>query len=772
MTRVAVFLALVLAALAGPAAAQSITVRSGEHASFSRLVFEFAALPDWQLTRLPEGYELRLAEPGPGYDLRNVFRFIPRTRIRALSQDGGTGILTLRMGCACHADAFVHRGTNLVIDIRDGPAPSGSPFEQVFVAALPDQAAPPVEPEPLPDGFSARLSEPGTETPLSLSQPFLDQLAGDMERRGAFPGVDADPKDETESRPVAPPIEASTALVEALGRAAGQGLIDADVAALTPRVPMREPRTAEHRTRPDLPATPEPGTLPEQGANIRVQTRIDLDLERIAPGLRARLGDGVCLETARLNLPAWGDASAPGRDLGAYRGALAAARDRPDPAAVTNLARHYLFLSFGQEARALLAAYPGLAEDEALLESMARLIGGEELVPPHPLEAQAGCPGPAALWGLLAEGNAETGVAAPSVIAAFSALPLHLRRHLGPEVSRRLLTLGDTASAAAVLNAIGRAPGDHGDAIALADALVSQAMRPEDDAAGAALAPLIQAAPPIAAEATLLMIEDALEAGGAVPADLVETAGVFAFEFAGHEMAAQLKEAEIRALSRNGAHLDAFAALDRALSDGVIAPDRGDALRVGAYRAAASTAPDAEIGVLALSALSELGEEGAALSARRELAARLIGLGLSDLALSTLPIAPSRGVEDRLLAARAHLAAGDPMAAEREIAGLGGEGIAPIRAEILAAMGRHDRAAEIFETLDAPERTLQEAIMSRSWERITAVAPTGMSEPVAALARRRDGAAGSDPARETLLSDAAELRAGLTVFLEATALTE
>ena len=44
--------------LAQAALGETIQVRSGEHPTFSRLVFEFGALPEWSVSRTETGYVL------------------------------------------------------------------------------------------------------------------------------------------------------------------------------------------------------------------------------------------------------------------------------------------------------------------------------------------------------------------------------------------------------------------------------------------------------------------------------------------------------------------------------------------------------------------------------------------------------------------------------------------------------------------------------------------------------------------------------------------
>lgn len=74
---------IALLVLAAPARAETFRLRSGEHADFSRLVMDgLPAGAGWTLGRAGAGYELRLALQGAGFDTGQVYRLIPKTRLR------------------------------------------------------------------------------------------------------------------------------------------------------------------------------------------------------------------------------------------------------------------------------------------------------------------------------------------------------------------------------------------------------------------------------------------------------------------------------------------------------------------------------------------------------------------------------------------------------------------------------------------------------------------------------------------------------------------
>ena len=96
ITLLALLFPMLLVLTAGSSNAQ-FRVISGEHSNFSRLVLLSSGLPSWELGRVGGGYELRLTPGEDGFDTREVFDMIPRTRVTNL-QDRGDNRLFIGVG--------------------------------------------------------------------------------------------------------------------------------------------------------------------------------------------------------------------------------------------------------------------------------------------------------------------------------------------------------------------------------------------------------------------------------------------------------------------------------------------------------------------------------------------------------------------------------------------------------------------------------------------------------------------------------------------------
>lgn len=673
------FVLLACLMLPAPLAAQ-IRVTGGEHGAFTRLVLQGPGLTGWQVTRLPQGYSLRL-RAAARFDLSAAFDKIDRRRLAGLSPDSSGDGLSLTLRCDCHAIPFDFRPGIVVIDLRDGPPPEQSSFE---------------------------LSADGARLPpLTGSRP-------DAQRPRARPALTGLPdwtlalrKPQPVVPPGLPPPDAAAlraALLQQFARAASQGLVDPARPAPPPsEADMAVPRQATMH----LAAPPGVRILP-------------------APDKVADLGaDGVeCIPAESLSVENWGDPAHPlGTQLAEGMAALTGEFDRPDPQAIARAIRLRLWLGFGAEAAMIARAFPP-QDDTTLWQALAHLVDDAN-GPPGPLAGMAGCDGPAALWAALAEpdSNANT----PAVLRAFSALPAHLRMHLGPPLADRFLAAGDSAAAQAVSDAMARAAPDGTELVNSAIALhLGDAERAED----AALAARDTARDPTAALVALTLARAARQ-----PPEPVAPADVTALEAALHATpdAPDLARATVLARALAGDFDGAFA----------MAPQVPEAER-DLWHILARNGPDSAL--MSHAILPADAAPQAEATTTVELANRLIALGFGTAALRW--IGPDG---DPLLAARAELARNDPRAALWRLSKSQGDEADTIRTTAMARLDSPDGPPLV------PKRP--DGDTSPEWQRVEAALDLP-ALPQGPLSRSR-----------ALLDAATETRSALEALLDATAVT-
>ncbi|HEX9858043.1 MAG TPA: hypothetical protein VGA75_06770, partial [Paracoccaceae bacterium] len=417
-----------------------------------------------------------------------------------------------------------------------------------------------------------------------------------------------------------------------------------------------------------------------------------------------------CLPDDRLDIAAWGREAAVADQMAPALTGLTGEFDRPDPEAISRAVRFYLYLGFGREARQLLAMLDVAPPDQAVWEAMA-IILDEGSAPEGPFAAMQVCDTAAALWSVLARPQLSGG-ATPNkaaVLRGFSALPLHLRRHLGPALAERFLNTGDAETARALRDAVLRAPGDPGPAMRLMVAELDLAQG-DDAAAEHSLQALASGSGPAAAAALVTYVETLIDQGKPLEPETVTAVAALALEYRGTDMGRSLGETHVLALAASGD-------FDAAFAQPQTAPETRESL----WRILAVSGPDTALlshGVLPESArLPEL-----PLESRRKLAERLLGLGLAAPALRWLPdvtaAATTASDADRLLAARAEMKSGDARAVLRLLAGLGEPEAERLKAEARAQLGDPASVPGLFAALGDQQAEQRAARIARDWRPI------------------------------------------------------
>lgn len=725
-------LVLALAWQAGSAAAETYRLRSGEHADFSRLVLD--DLPKgaaWTLGRAGEDYDLHLALDEADFDIAQVYRLIPKTRLLGL-EDAGSSTLRLRVAADHHATAFETDGGALVIDVRPGPPPAGSPFEQPVAPAVPARTTsvpprpgagyrPATEPPPRLDLFW-----PGGTRDTSQQPPALPPLAP------LAPGL-PDPR----------VVQAEADLMMQLGRAAAQGLVEIEgspMAELAPAPPAAPVSPGSPAPEPEPPldgghASPREAGSPAPPAPaghlaIHAETSIDRAMadEVEMPGVTS---DGEsCLPDVSVDLANWGDDRAFSEQLADAQVTLLGEFDQPDPAAVERLVKLYLHHGFGAEARATAAAFGLSAEDSVLLLTLAQILDEGHARAPGPLAGMVDCDAAVALWAVLAEARIAPGVTVNhgAVLRAFSALPLHLRRVLGPGLAERFIDIGAPESARAIRDAILRATGEHGPALQMIDARLDLE---KGDTAGAeeTLAAVVDGDGPLGPEALILLIDSHLDEGRPVPSPLTEDAGALAFEHREAPSGPALARVHLLGLASVGNFAAAGDELARA-GPRWDAEQRREVARE--LLAMLARWPDDAVFLaryLADRDLFDRADPGVGM--RLDVAQRLLENGFAGEARQALGSGARATEAGRLIAARAALLDRDAAQALALLAGMVGAEPAALQAEAHGLAGNHSAAAEAYRRAGLSERAAAELWRAGDWD---AVRSNGTAPQQAVLA--------------------------------------
>ncbi|MBK1634775.1 hypothetical protein [Rhodovulum adriaticum] len=648
---------------------QTVTVRSGEHADFSRLVFRPVAAGDWRLGRVAGGYRLELPGARRGIDLSGTFTRIPRDRLLSLERDGPRRVdLAVRAGA--HARAFSMPPDMLIVDIRDGPPAANSPFETVL-----DRVPPPPVPR-LPITLGGVAPDPRA-APLLVPRP-------------PHPGG-GDPRPD---------------LFRQLGRAMSQGLL----------APAPAGGDAPDRTGPPPSERAVASGAGTAARHLRTDTSIDRALPVGQTSGQHGPQDPPCWPDAVLDLAGWYEDTPLAVQIGRRRSALYDSRDRAQPDAVAALARTYLALGFGAEA-AHLVRFFGLQGPEATIwPQIAAILDRGQALDPAPFAGQLACPGASAMWAVLARpALPDEPVDTAAVRRTFSALPAHLRRHLGPGLADRFIGAGDTATALAIRDAALRpGPGGADPGLEMMEAKLAL-VRGDHASAARRLSDLAESGAPVAAESLALRLDQMRAAGHAPRPEDVLAAESLAFELRGTPMGGRLQAAAIAAHGARGDFARAFALW----SEGP--PENAVGLADVLIADLAGKGSDAEVlhAVLGQAAGPVLARAGVA--ARVALGRRLVALELPDAAerlVRDLP--PTDSPTMRMLLAELALTRAAPGQALQYLAGLTDPEAATLRARSRALRGDLVGAARAALQGDRPAAAADFAWRARDWDTIRA----------------------------------------------------
>lgn len=747
------FLTILLICVALAARGETIVVRSGEHDGFSRLVLPMAKPSAWTFGRTLDGYELRLGRPGVLFDLSGVFDRIPRLRLADLGTAEDGTRLTLQLSCACHAEIFEFRPNILVIDIRPGPASPNSPFERMLEAdgTVPaNVGTPPVQrPHPRPSqdmpvydwrsntpalpraAATASLPPPAVSAPAELVVPAAAPTGGDP----SPPPLAADPRT----------VAARTELLQQLGRATSQGLLSANPQAFAPDLPA-EPAA------PPVVAAPTPTTAPDvpaapNAARLRAQTALDREVQ-MGNDAPVTPSGGACLPDSLFDFRQWGDNRSAPQQIEARRAALVGEFDRPSVPDVAALMRLYLYLGFGAEARGLPAGMRVAVPDGDVLSSLADILDNGRARSPGRLAGQAGCSGAVSLWSVLAEPVIAPGetVDTGAIVRSFSALPLGLRRLLGPGLSVRFLDHGDVDVARTIRDAITRAPGEPGRAVDLLSARIDLADG-KTASAEAAIRRVAAGDGPSSPDALVMLVAQQVANGGQLDSATVDSIAALARQYRGTGAGRRLARAHLLALALAGN-------FDGAFDELVALRGTPDVDASGTNSLWALLANRGSDEALLRHALVVPDPKEADRNVCVTVATRLIALGFPAEGLAWLaPLLPPTDTE-RLLAAQARLAMGDTKAAAAMLDGIAGADAAGLRAATAAQGGDHSGAEAAYLAIGAASAVGSEAWRAGDWR---TVATMGRPEQQAAVAIVLPATAAptqpSAPAGETATSD-------------------
>ena len=675
-----------------PAWSEVVSIRSGEHDTFSRLVLSIEAGIDWNVSQTDGGAHLILDEHIDGFDVSQVFERIPRDRLRELEQVG-PGTLALDFSCNCSVETFLWRSDRLVLDLVENPGGVDSIAPIVMFDSLdPDtiDLMGPIKPNTaLPDVAILANGLSLTGFSVELNSPVEAELL-------EFP-------EATQSEDIA---LSEVALLEGIARAASQGFLIPNVHDVTLE-PVPAPSQSAKEVEPIQTSSVEVDTgHPQPG--IDISTALEQSLSDIGSLLSGSV-EQRCLPTELFNISDWGNGAGFHEQVAQLSEALAGEFGEEPVDAETDLARLYLYYGFGPEALTALTMTQTASQSRQVLTELALLFDETQSNLPL-LKSQRGCETAGALWAFLAAPmELETASQTNGITRAFFELPQPLRGYIAPKLSQAFLSIDMPDSAESVLRASENRDSDKTPIIQTTRALIAE----QNEDPTQALTLLTEQSNDtvrMSPQAAMRLVTLTLEQGG-IPAepDLILLSAL-TIEFDTQDISDEIETVEATGWAARGEYLRAFEIIaDR--SD-----EAAELTRDQIYLELTENGPsDVFLELIMNNRFDDLST-----ATENAMARRLMDLGFPDHAQKMVSGVATRaqGSERRYLRAEAALELEDYSKVIATLEGMNDERSRSLRAAAYSGLGDYRNAMESL----APNQIASAAELqfrAGAWERLT-----------------------------------------------------
>lgn len=665
-----------------------VSIRSGEHETFSRLVLSIPDGIDWAVNQTDSGARLVLDGHTDGFDVTQVFERIPRDRLAELEQVA-QDTLALQFSCKCSVDTFLWRSDRLVLDIS----------ETVETSDVTETVAMMV-----PQVDAAMLASEMEKNQAGL--PDITELTNGLSlaRFNA-----ASPAGNTQVRVAAPLPEGDThlseaALLEGIARAASQGFLNPNLQNLPaePSSPAPEPASET------MPTTAPDVYVDQSQPGVDITTALDQSLSGLGDLLRGSM-EQRCLPADLFEISEWGDDSGFHEQVAKLSEALAGEFGEEPIDAETDLARLYLHFGFGSEALAALSITETASQSRQVLYELALLFDDTQSAFPL-LSSQRNCETGGALWAFLAVPMVpEAEALVNGITRAFFELPQPLRGYIAPKLSQAFLSVDMPETADLVLRATNNNDAEHDPEVQTARAFIAE-QNDDPDEAIFLLSEQANDTARLSPEAAIRLVTLTLEQGGTPSeADLVLLSAL-AKEFSAEVISDQIEVTEAMGWAARGEYMRALEIIAGRMDEDA------ESTREAVYMQLTERGSS---NVFLEMAINNRPDD---LSSATEnaMARRLIDLGFPDqaLAMMTGAVARAQASERRYLRAEAALEMADYSQAIDALQGMNDQRSRNLRAAAYSGFGDFRNAIESLEA-DEAGSTPELQFRAGAWDRLT-----------------------------------------------------
>ncbi|PIE14245.1 MAG: hypothetical protein CSA68_10545 [Rhodobacterales bacterium] len=667
--------------------------------------------------RTDQGYELRFEKPLESVDTGRIFQKISHDRVADVRVSKGKKRISVLLNCKCHADAFEFRPGMLVVDIKDGPAPARSRFETSFASdeisknpvaeEIKRNSKQPALHSDLKGGTSPENALPLVMAPMRLDQDKkLENLPGSRELSAAL-NAQKTPRHSEIGR-------MQSEILREIGRAASQGLLQADIQIPKPTSTNKHPAKGGADTAPSPVAS-------NDHMNLYVESSIDRELVLKQQSHHSTGSESVCLTDEIFDLAAWGDPDSVMSEIIKQRGQVLREFDKVSEESVEKLAKAYIYAGFGAEAKSILRAFGVEPKHGDILRTMAEIVDGRSHNFSVNMESQIECSTSAALWAVLTVPDLpkRTKINEKAILSSFARLPHHIQHFIGPRLSQKFLDFGDVETARSLRNMTVRHPDEPGAELQLLDARLDSE-RGLHEQAKQSLQDIVEQDNDMAPQALIALLEKGLADDGEVDTYLIETAESHVFEQKNTEVGAELQRLIILLRAKEGNLQAALSRLRDLEKSYKITRKKQNMIWQSVLDIALQNKNREKFLRFVFAARQDLEEWGIPRNTRRKIASLLLDEGLVDMAREILSVGKAPyTADDKFLLARAELLAGNPEAALQYLEEMSEARAIKLRAQAYSQMGDHQRAAQEYESIDDEKKRQSEIWRAGNWSELS-----------------------------------------------------
>jgi hypothetical protein len=745
------------------ALAEPIPVSSGEHGTFSRLVFEGQTLSGWTYDENGGDHVVKFPNQTDGFLTQSIYRYISNDRLNSFASNKSE--FQFEIDCACDVEIFEIGTTVLVVDIKT----QKSIGKQEILLGFPTASL-----RSAPLEFGAWTTDTVAVKPIHLVEISRLKTRNEIGIKPESPTETVLPTKRNipafGTAPTAPPTDSQiqaikslqTQLLREIGSASSQGVLEANTT-----LSLRTEVEKRPQVDPRVFDSSHDQLLAEQPETTQIRITSSADIKQ-SEGLAANttLSGRVCIDPARVDISAWSDGRYFEQQLGAHRRGLFGEFDQLDPITAIKLARLYLHYGFGAEARGILVLIDDGRQNWPELFEMAQVLEYGFAQNGRVLHQYVDCNSAGALWAILAseELDPNRSIDVQAAVRSVDALPAHLRKFLAPELSKRLLKYGDRVGAKTAMRNLDRlsTPADERATLAKAEIEISKGGL---EAAGVLLNEVVNSNSEFSARALISLIETEMDTGRPIDVATANLVDAYAMELRDAPIGAELLRVHVLALAKSGQFKESFTALDALDFD-----EEAKTLPTKLLQLLVASAGDADFLELMFERMSkfvEIDEKKHIFDA----ATRLQALGFSETAEQLLIDggALSNSRARRILRAKIALDLGRPAAADVLLVNLDGEDAAALRAQVKERKLERVTAHEMYSQLDDTQAAQENAWLSDDWQTLTdpAAAAFGSLVPVANQnLEQSDSTIGMMARSQSLLAESSQVRDTISNILQ------